>query len=367
LIKTVEKIIDEAEPRLVFCYAVAGSLATALAQVCQFSTIPFTCLTPARVGSRYAIDTDYRGRLRPVAKKYALARENEALLDQHIAEARLLQERFQLNPEQPEYATRRNQPANKRALLGFLRVLKNCIMATIAFGTKPDFNLRLRRSLHENKVQWMKKLINHKCFSSVPQNSKYIYFPLQVDPEASTMVVSPMHTHQLSVIEALAKSAPSDMILLVKEHFPMLGRRPAGFYKQISEMPRVALVGPDVSGAGVMKNASLVAVITGTAAWEAIRLRVPTLVLGESPYLCIKNGATFSPCLSGLAISIKSALEKPFVQNSEIELYLAALLSETFDLPSDLLWGDYTEMPTENKEEASVAIADWLDIRAGEG
>lgn len=367
LMNAVEKMIDEAGPRLVFCYAAAASPAVALAQVCQLRAIPFTCLTPARVGNKYVIDTDYRGRLLPVAKKYALARGNEALLDQYIGEAQVLQKQFQRNPEQPEYVTRRNQSANKGALLGSLRVVKDCVMPTMAFGKKSDLNLRLRRSLHENKAQWRKKFINSKRFSSFPQNRKYIYFPLQVDPEASTMVLSPMHTHQLSVIEALAKSAPSEMILVVKEHFPMLGRRPAGFYKQISKMPRVVLVSPDLSGADLIKNASLVAVITGTAAWEAIRLKVPTIVLGESPYLCIKNGATFAPCLSGLALSIKNELEKPQVQNPEIELYLAALLSESFDLPSDLLWGNYTKASAEHKEKASAAIADWLDIRVEKG
>ena len=159
------------------------------------------------------------------------------------------------------------------------------------------------------------------------------------------MVISPMHTDQLSVIESLAKSLPADMILVVKEHLPMLGCRKLEFYRRIMEMPRVVLVNPFLSGTHIVKNASLVAVITGTAAWEAIRLQIPALVIGNSPYLCIKNGAHYESNLSNLRQAIKKCLQTPVNNAFHIELYLAALLSESFDLPQEILWGDYETCP----------------------
>jgi len=177
------------------------------------------------------------------------------------------------------------------------------------------------------------------------------------------MVMSPMHTDQLSVIEALAKSAPSEMIVVVKEHLPMLGRRPKGFYERIRRMPRVVFVSPGLNGIELVQNASMVAVITGTAAWEAIRLKVPAIVIGDSPFICIENFATYEPCLANLAKSIKEELGKPTADDNEIVLYIASLLSESFDLPSEVLWDDYGEQPAEYRKEVSTNVASWIEKR----
>jgi hypothetical protein len=226
--------------------------------------------------------------------------------------------------------------------------------------------IRFSRMIHHTKVKWKRRLIDRRSFSDIPKRRKYVYFPLHVDPEASTMVMSPSHTDQLSIIEALAKSAPSEMIVVVKEHLPMLGRRPRGFYKRISQMPRVALVGPEKNGIALIKNSSIVAVITGTAVWEAIMLQIPALVIGESPYLWIKGGATHQPCLAKLAESINEELEKPGADDWDIEAYLAAALSESFEMPSEFLWGNYVDQADEHKESLAQEVVYWIEKRVAE-
>jgi len=180
------------------------------------------------------------------------------------------------------------------------------------------------------------------------------------------MVMSPMHTDQLSVIEALAKSAPSEMIVVVKEHLPMLGRRPKSFYERIRQMPRVVVVSPSENGLELVKNSELVAVITGTAAWEAIRFGKPTLVVGDSPYLSIKKSATHEPCFSNLPAAIKKELEADRTTQEDIYIYIASLLSESFEMDSGILWGDYLSYPLDVREKVAKEISYWIDRRASE-
>src|SRR3546814_17461782 len=80
------------------------------------------------------------------------------------------------------------------------------------------------------------------------------------------------------------------MPLLVKEHIPMLGRRPAGFYERLSRLPGVELASPFEQGAALARDAALTAVISSTAGWEAIVLGKPTLVIAFPPYSMVNDG-----------------------------------------------------------------------------
>ena len=68
LYDSLEKMLDQANPRFVFCYAVAGAPAVALAKICKYRGIPFLFLNATRVGSRYTIDTCYQGLLKPISE-----------------------------------------------------------------------------------------------------------------------------------------------------------------------------------------------------------------------------------------------------------------------------------------------------------
>jgi hypothetical protein len=174
------------------------------------------------------------------------------------------------------------------------------------------------------------------------------------------MVLSPYHTDQISVIESLAKSAPADMVIVVKEHKPMLGKRPANFYKVISKIPRVILLWPEASSFQIINQSELVAVITGTAAFEAIRLKKPVLVIGDSPFLAIGEGVIHEPCLAKLPEAIAAGILLPPASDSALELYIAACLHESFDMNPSLLWGEYDSHPTGVKKMAANKIANGI-------
>lgn len=109
----------------------------------------------------------------------------------------------------------------------------------------------------------------------------FVFFPLHVEPEKSTMIDATNFSNQLHVIELLAKNIPATHKLYVKEHPHMVGRRPADFNKNLSEIPNVKVISPFSPTQDLVARASVTATITGTAGWESLMMGKPVLVMGE--------------------------------------------------------------------------------------
>ena len=182
------------------------------------------------------------------------------------------------------------------------------------------------------------------------------------------MVRSPLLTNQVAVIEALSKSLPLEMELVVKEHAIMLGRRPLGFYTTLKKMPKVVLASPFENTFALIRQAALTCAISSTAIWEAMMLQKPALVLGEMfPYLTIGQGVEHCPELSRLPSAILSALEKPPASEKSLEHFIASILYQSFDFPAGLLWAQTTPRMIENQQTILEHICNRLETAARKG
>ena len=180
------------------------------------------------------------------------------------------------------------------------------------------------------------------------------------------MVFSPFQSNQLAVIEALSKSLPFGMDLVLKEHPTMVGFRPSGFYDALGRMPKVSLASPFENTFALMRQADLICTITGTAGWEAILLRKPVLVIGEMvPYLCLGQGLEHCPELTGLRMAILSALNRPPASEECLELFLASILNQSFDLPASVYWTNISRKQIENHKDILKNICDYLQNAPG--
>lgn len=369
LVEFLDDVLAQTQPDVVFCYAVAGAPALALAELCRSKGVPFTHFTSMRFHNRIVIDDDGAGKLACIGNKYRGVRREPERVDGMRQEARELLQEFRRHPEPPGYA-KTNQTrvkaqsplhATRRALVSTALDLAGSLLR------RQNRMERIARRWFEVRSMWRRILINTKPFTArPPADRQFIFYPLHVDPEASTMVLSPWHTDQLGVIEALAKSAPAEMTVVVKEHAPMLGKRPRGFYETISRMPRVVLVGPETDSLSLIQQAALTVVITGTAAWEAVRLGRPALVIGDSPFLALGEGLVHEPCLAKLPGAIREALSMPPASDEAIELYLAVCLDESFEMPGSLLWGRYEEHGADDRQAAVKHVADGIMKRMEE-
>lgn len=160
---------------------------------------------------------------------------------------------------------------------------------------------------------------------------EYVYFPLHMQPEASTMLLAPYYLDQLSVIESLSRSVPLNYRLVVKEHPSMIGRRGGGFYKKIKMLPNVILVDPSCDGLGLVSKSSLVFTITGTAGLEGMLLGKPVVVIGSPFYRhcpLVRDASNVAP--PQWQYVIKEMLENFKSDRELLERFVAILFDKSF-------------------------------------
>lgn len=141
-------------------------------------------------------------------------------------------------------------------------------------------------------VRDSKKIVQVKAFNLVVNyifdkpiyTEKFFLFPLHLQPEASTLVLSPHYTNQLEVIRSIAREMPVDQLLYVKEHPSAYGRHNASFYKAIKSISNVRLIGPREDTKNLLRLTSGVIVLSGTMGWEGFLLAKPVFVLGNVFY-----------------------------------------------------------------------------------
>jgi hypothetical protein len=118
-------------------------------------------------------------------------------------------------------------------------------------------------------------------FERAVPGEKYVLYPIHFQPEASTLVQAPLYVDQVNLLREIAASLPIDHRLYVKEHVSNRGRRSLEFYDQIKAIPSVRLLGPDEDTWMLIREASVIAVITGTVGWEGLLFDKPVVTFGD--------------------------------------------------------------------------------------
>jgi hypothetical protein len=319
----------------------------ALAELCRVRGLQFLRLTNARVGTRYVIDDDPRGRLATVERRYRAARVNPGIVAHTLPEARAFLAEFRRRPWTPQYLQRHRGAALRHVKVHrFLwRTLK---LPVTAWRWRQVTSPRVPRPLEKWTAQLRQvvraRIGQRQWVSDVAREvpGRFAFFPLHLEPEASTRVMAPTLPNQLAVIETLTKSLPLDMTLLVKEHPTMFGRRPRRFYQTISRFPRCRLVDPRIPGIELVGKAAITCTISSTAAWEAMLLGRPALALERFPFAGLGEGLVECTDFVELPDALARALSQPPAAQRSLELYLAAIFDLGFDIPPEFLWGRVT-------------------------
>lgn len=126
----------------------------------------------------------------------------------------------------------------------------------------------------------LKNLVNVNIDKS--KNINFIYFPLLTEPEIALHGISSDFFFQLSAINILSRDLPSNFRIIVKEPVLAIGRRPKQFYEQILSLKNVLFADPLELGLEYVKNAKVVACLTGTSMWEAAVLGIPVISFSEN-------------------------------------------------------------------------------------
>lgn len=350
-------------PDATFAYCVAGAVAFAMAAVAEHLGIAFVQPVMARVKHYHIMDDNRYWQLYPVKELYEKAIKDKSLVADKIKEAEEFVKGFRNKPVSPQdTVTWVSEIKKNNTYKGILKTAAIDIArwGAITLGLKGTQGVLRQRSgldiLKFNlQIFWnLRKTLNGKMqvFANKIDAEEYLYFPLHVDPEASTMVLADMFTDQMMVIEAIAKTMPAGMKLVVKEHIPCVGKRPKGFYERIRNMPDVILASPFMNNFELIKNAKLVCTITGTAGWEAMLLgRVP-LVIGNVHYLSVGEGFVHCQNMFQMGKAIEDAMVAKPVELEALVTYIAAIMTIGIDISPDDMWFEkYADM-----EKRKIAV-----------
>lgn len=157
---------------------------------------------------------------------------------------------------------------------------------------------------------------------------KFIYFPLQIFPEASLNLRNPFFKDQLRVIDLIRYAMPLDCKLILKEHPWMADKRDKKFYKTIQHLSGVRLVNVDLSTHELIKKSALTISVSGTACFEAFLLGKPSLTIAKTASSWMTN--TLPINYNNFKETLKNYMDKKITSeeiHSKLSLYLSNLYS----------------------------------------
>ncbi len=126
-----------------------------------------------------------------------------------------------------------------------------------------------------------KRFVENFKYHSFEKVKKFVYFPLQFQPEATIDVMAPYFCNQIETVRQVAMSMPDDYVLIVKEHPGMIGLRSPSYTEKIVRTPNVKLIDSRISSEKVLKRAALIISPSSTTIAEAAFLKKPAIQLGD--------------------------------------------------------------------------------------
>lgn len=143
------------------------------------------------------------------------------------------------------------------------------------------FKDRTMRPLSEEWKKETYKTIKRQDYKEV-NKAPYVFLGVHKQPEASIDVMGRYQEDQLMNILNLWRILPPNWNLLIKEHSSAIGDRGRAFYKELLKHPGIKLIHEGSASYEVIKNAHLIATVTGTMAYEAALMRIPSVTLAPT-------------------------------------------------------------------------------------
>lgn len=256
----------------------AGLKGKPVSLYCKAHGIPFRNLTHSRFGHRYYWADDEFGNdaalLRQVERfpgpgAEAVGVAAETMTPTGDAQHYMKRVRDQLRMDRTLYKAARYFAAHLyHRLRGYSKAKTSYFVADVI------------REIFQVRSQWKYLATPDRPRLSELPKRKLVFFPLQVEPEASLSSLAPPHSDQLMLIRNISMNLPSDALLIVKEHPVQLRARGRAFYDSVSALPNTVLINIQEQSHDIIRASDLVVTVTGSAGHEAA-------VLGKKVvYLC---------------------------------------------------------------------------------
>lgn len=221
---------------------------------------------------------------------------------------------------------------------------------------KPSMHIKEIISRPHHYIQKFRAFKFYKTNSvQVNTEKKYIYFPLHVQPERTSLPEGFEFHNQLLIVQMLRQYLPEDIHIFVKEHPSSFSLRwspkfrTKRLYEQLIKIPNVKLVSLEQDNFELVDNALAVCTITGTVGIEAFARKVPVIYFGVS-WLLAKGVHVYKDMdglVKFLSELIENKVELPVNVRDEL---VTALKYSVSGLDDDLEQLDYYNfVPYEEK------------------
>ena len=186
-------------------------------------------------------------------------------------------------------------------------------------------------------VRNVKILLQKNIFDKTNPKDSYFFFPLQYEPEASTLVLATYYSNQLATVKNTAIALPFGYKLYLKEHPGSIGARKNSFYKEIKKIPNAVLLSSEESTPDIIKGSAGVITMTSTVGMEAAMAGKPVYVLGNVFYsyhpLCEKV-VNFSDLEEKIRKGLGAKMETPDLEVINLRFIISYLRGT---IPADIL------------------------------
>ena len=126
---------------------------------------------------------------------------------------------------------------------------------------------------------------NRFKIENVDFSQKFVYFPLQLQPELTTSTLGGVYCDQLLAIEKLSNMIPKEWFIYVKENPKQLSDyRGKFFFERLSLISNAKYISKEVNSFDLIDKCQFVSTVTGTAGWEAITANKCCVVFGKTWY-----------------------------------------------------------------------------------
>ena len=191
------------------------------------------------------------------------------------------------------------------------------------------FGKKLPKGLHADHGDWHPLLalrdyflhvyyynkVKNINYDPLPENNKFVFFPLQMQPELAIDVLAPYHSNQIEMARLIAMSLPEDYTLVVKDHPIMVGRRRPQYLEKIKRLPNVKLISYDIKTPDILNNAAAIIVTCGSIVFEAAIMGRPVIQLGNLASSFLLPNVTHETDLTKLKSLWPRVLHKTFSGN----------------------------------------------------
>lgn len=163
-------------------------------------------------------------------------------------------------------------------------------------------------------------------------SSPFVFFPLHLQPEMTTSALGgALYDDQARVLEDLLQNLPDGWTILLKENPKQDWRqRSTDFFLRCAADPRVFMLDRRINSKEVIKRCRVVATVSGTAGWEAVRMGKPVVIFGHAWYAGFSGIHRWSKQLSldSLPLPEQQALADDF--KSRMALTFSGVVDEGY-------------------------------------